>query len=137
MYSCCVEPYVDITYTIVLRRKPMFFTYNLVFPCVLLMVIGILVFCLPPESGEKVSLSVTVLLAMAVDLPEQRPPPGDDRLPAAHRRDDSRHVRGHPAHRYVHSRLLGERGEGAAQHSRRWNLRKGPHTFLIFTHRPS
>jgi len=57
---------VDITYTIVLRRKPMFFTYNLVFPCVLLMVIGILVFCLPPESGEKVSLSVTVLLAMTV-----------------------------------------------------------------------
>jgi len=65
-YSCCVEPYVDITYTIVLRRKPMFFTYNLVFPCVLLMGIGILVFFLPPESGEKVSLSVTVLLAMTV-----------------------------------------------------------------------
>jgi len=33
---------------------------------VLLMGIGILVFCLPPESGEKVSLSVTVLLAMTV-----------------------------------------------------------------------
>ena len=49
-----------------MRRKPMFFTYNLVFPCVLLMGIGILVFCLPPESGEKVSLSVTVLLAMTV-----------------------------------------------------------------------
>ena len=28
--------------------------------------IGILVFFLPPESGEKVSLSVTVLLAMTV-----------------------------------------------------------------------
>ena len=27
---------------------------------------GILVFCLPPESGEKVSLGVTVLLAMTV-----------------------------------------------------------------------
>ena len=44
----------------------MFFTYNLVFPCVLLMAIGTLVFLLPPESGEKVSLSVTVLLAMTV-----------------------------------------------------------------------
>ena len=30
------------------------------------MCIGILVFCLPSESGEKVSLSVTVLLAMTV-----------------------------------------------------------------------
>ena len=65
-YSCCAEPYVDVTYTIIIRRKPMFFTYNLVFPCVLLMGIGILVFCLPPESGEKVSLGVTVLLAMTV-----------------------------------------------------------------------
>ena len=65
-YSCCAEPYVDVTYTIIIKRKPMFFTYNLVFPCVLLMGIGILVFCLPPESGEKVSLGVTVLLAMTV-----------------------------------------------------------------------
>ncbi len=65
-YSCCPEPYVDVTYTIIIKRKPMFFTYNLVFPCVLLMGIGILVFCLPPESGEKVSLGVTVLLAMTV-----------------------------------------------------------------------
>ena len=39
-YSCCVEPYVDVTYEIIIRRKPMFFTYNLVFPCVLLMGIG-------------------------------------------------------------------------------------------------
>lgn len=44
----------------------MFYTYNLVFPCVLLMGIGVLVFCLPPESGEKVSLGITVLLAMTV-----------------------------------------------------------------------
>ena len=65
-YSCCEEPYVDVTYTIVMKRKPMFCTYNLVFPCVLLLGIGILVFCLPPESGEKVSLGITVLLAMTV-----------------------------------------------------------------------
>ena len=65
-YTCCEEPYVDVSYKIIIRRKPMFFTYNLVFPCVLLMGIGILVFCLPPESGEKVSLGVTVLLAMTV-----------------------------------------------------------------------
>jgi len=65
-YSCCEEPFVDVTYTVIIRRMPMFFTYNLVFPCVLLMGIGILVFCLPPESGEKVSLGVTVLLAMTV-----------------------------------------------------------------------
>ena len=65
-YSCCAEPFVDLTYTIIIRRKPMFYIYNLVLPCISLMGIGILVFCLPPESGEKVSLGVTVLLAMVV-----------------------------------------------------------------------
>ena len=65
-YVCCPEPYPDLTYTLVIRRKPMFVLYNLVFPCVLLTGIGILVFYLPPESGEKVSLGVTVLLSMSV-----------------------------------------------------------------------
>ncbi|KAK2161986.1 hypothetical protein NP493_1550g00002 [Ridgeia piscesae] len=40
--------------------------YNLLFPCILLTAIGLMTFCVPPESGEKVSLAVTVLLAMTV-----------------------------------------------------------------------
>ena len=43
--------------------------------------IGILVFCLPPESGEKVALGVTVLLAMTVYqllIAETIPPTSDD-----------------------------------------------------------
>ncbi len=82
-YSCCSEPYVDVTYEVIIKRKPMFFTYNLVFPCMLLMIIGILVFCLPPESGEKVSLGVTVLLAMTVYqlLIAETIPPNSDVVP--------------------------------------------------------
>ncbi|KAK2161985.1 hypothetical protein NP493_1550g00006 [Ridgeia piscesae] len=44
----------------------MFYLFHLLFPCVLLTAIGLMTFCLPPESGEKVSLAVTVLLAMTV-----------------------------------------------------------------------
>ena len=65
-YSCCKEPYPDVTCTLVMKRRPLFYIYNLVIPCLLLIFIGSLVFCLPPESGEKVSLAMTVLLAMTV-----------------------------------------------------------------------
>ena len=39
-YSCCPEPYPDITYTIKLRRRPMFYVFNLILPCVLINSIG-------------------------------------------------------------------------------------------------
>ncbi|KAK8380230.1 hypothetical protein O3P69_016687 [Scylla paramamosain] len=35
-YSCCPEPYSDITFTIKLRRRPMFYVFNLILPCVLI-----------------------------------------------------------------------------------------------------
>ena len=39
-YSCCEEPYPDITYTIRMRRRPMFYVFNLILPCVLINGIG-------------------------------------------------------------------------------------------------
>ena len=39
-YSCCPKPYPDITYTIRLRRRPMFYVFNLILPCVLINGIG-------------------------------------------------------------------------------------------------
>ncbi len=39
-YSCCPEPYPDVTCTLVIERRPLFYMYNLVFPCMLLIMIG-------------------------------------------------------------------------------------------------
>ena len=39
-YSCCQEPYIDITYSIVMRRRPMFYVFNLILPCILINGIG-------------------------------------------------------------------------------------------------
>lgn len=40
-YSCCPDaPFPDITYFIVLRRRPMFYVFNLILPCVLINGIG-------------------------------------------------------------------------------------------------
>ncbi|XP_045612639.1 neuronal acetylcholine receptor subunit alpha-7-like [Procambarus clarkii] len=67
-YSCCPEPYPDITYTIKLRRRPMFYVFNLILPCVLINGIALLVFYVPSESGEKVTLGISALLSMTVFL---------------------------------------------------------------------
>lgn len=40
LYSCCPEPYPDITYTIKLRRRPLFYVFNLILPCILINGIG-------------------------------------------------------------------------------------------------
>ena len=40
--------------------------YNIVFPCMMMSTLTVLVFCLPPDSGEKIALGVTVLLAFSV-----------------------------------------------------------------------
>lgn len=39
-YSCCPEPYPDITYEIRLRRRPLFYVFNLILPCILINGIG-------------------------------------------------------------------------------------------------
>uniref|UniRef100_A0A7E4UWC0 Neur_chan_LBD domain-containing protein n=1 Tax=Panagrellus redivivus TaxID=6233 RepID=A0A7E4UWC0_PANRE len=58
--------YADITYELVLRRKPMFYTVNLVFPCVAISFLTVLVFYLPSDSGEKVSLCIQILVALTL-----------------------------------------------------------------------
>ncbi|XP_050666745.1 neuronal acetylcholine receptor subunit alpha-10-like [Leptidea sinapis] len=67
-YSCCDEPYPDITYVIKLRRRPMFYVFNLILPCLLINGIALLVFYVPSESGEKVTLGISALLSMTVFL---------------------------------------------------------------------
>ena len=41
IYSCCPDaPFPDLTYYVVLRRRPMFYVFNLILPCVLINGIG-------------------------------------------------------------------------------------------------
>ncbi|XP_072898043.1 neuronal acetylcholine receptor subunit alpha-10-like [Hemitrygon akajei] len=65
-YGCCSEPYTDLTFVLLLRRRPFFYLHNLLLPCVLLSALAPLAFQLPAASGEKVSLGVALLLALTV-----------------------------------------------------------------------
>ena len=55
-YDCCPEPYIDITVTINIRRRTLYYFFNLIVPCVLISSMALLGFTLPPDSGEKLSL---------------------------------------------------------------------------------
>ena len=51
----------DITFYITIRRKTLFYTVNLILPTVLISFLCVLVFYLPAEAGEKVSI-LTLLI---------------------------------------------------------------------------
>ncbi|XP_042347398.1 neuronal acetylcholine receptor subunit alpha-7a isoform X1 [Plectropomus leopardus] len=65
-YDCCMEPYPDVTFTVVMRRRTLYYGLNLLIPCVLISTLALLVFLLPADSGEKISLGITVLLSLTV-----------------------------------------------------------------------
>lgn len=72
-----------INYKLVITRKPVYYLWNLVVPCMGLLLIGIVANFLPPD-GERLTLTSTTLLAFTVFL-QMVPsilPPQSDSIPA-------------------------------------------------------
>ncbi|XP_066935795.1 CHRNA7-FAM7A fusion protein-like [Clytia hemisphaerica] len=66
-YPCCKDEfYPDITFHIVIARRSLFYLCNLIFPMTVIGMLTMLSFLLPAESGERISLAITLLLAMTV-----------------------------------------------------------------------
>ncbi|CAF1492886.1 unnamed protein product [Adineta steineri] len=65
-YPCCDEAYYDLKFYFHIRRRTLYYTYNVIIPCIMLSCLTCLTFYLPTESGEKVSLGLTVLLSFSV-----------------------------------------------------------------------
>jgi len=68
IYECCPEPYLDITFIVKIRRRTLYYFFNLIVPCLLISSMAVLDFTLPPDSGEKLSLGVTILLSLTIFL---------------------------------------------------------------------
>ncbi|XP_064607591.1 acetylcholine receptor subunit alpha-like 1 isoform X2 [Liolophura sinensis] len=65
-YLCCEELYPDITFNVTLRRRTLFYSVNLIVPCMAISCLCVLVFYLPSDSCEKITLSISILLALTV-----------------------------------------------------------------------
>lgn len=61
-------PPEDVTFILVIRRKPLFYIINVLVPSVLLTLLAVSAFYLPPDAGEKMTLSLFALLTLTVFL---------------------------------------------------------------------
>ncbi|CAF1318383.1 unnamed protein product [Adineta ricciae] len=66
VYACCVEVYLDLTFVCIVQRKPLFYIVNLIVPCINMSVLAVLVFLLPSDSKKKITLSISILVALLV-----------------------------------------------------------------------
>lgn len=62
-YDCCKEPYPAVTFVVTIRRRTLYYALNLLIPCVLLSSMTLLIFVLPADSGEKISLGELIAQA--------------------------------------------------------------------------
>ena len=67
-YTCCDEPYLDITFNITMRRKTLFYTVNLIIPCMGISFLTVLTFYLPSDSGEKVCFKFRDFFEMRIRI---------------------------------------------------------------------
>jgi len=69
-YDCCPEQYIDIIFTIHIRRRTLYYGFNLILPCALISSMTMLTFTLPPDAGEKISLGTICLCILFIVILE-------------------------------------------------------------------
>lgn len=67
-YQCCGGDFSKVTFTIKMRRRPVFFMITTVLPFFVVTIISFAGFALPSISGEKITFHTTILLAIIVFL---------------------------------------------------------------------
>ncbi|XP_072015976.1 neuronal acetylcholine receptor subunit alpha-3-like [Amphiura filiformis] len=67
-YECCPEKYVDITYTLHLKRVSSAYSVKLVLPAALTGFLILATFLLPPASYEKITLCGLIFIALLLQL---------------------------------------------------------------------
>ncbi|MFH4984693.1 hypothetical protein AB6A40_011402, partial [Gnathostoma spinigerum] len=82
-YECCPEPYPDLKFYLHIRRRTLYYGFNLIMPCILTTMMTLLGFTLPPDAGEKITLQITVLLSICffLSIVSEMSPPTSEAVP--------------------------------------------------------
>ena len=67
-YACCKEPYIDLVYTLHIRRRKLYYVVNLIMPCAILSALTMVAFLIPPDAGEKVSFGMLARTGQNAEL---------------------------------------------------------------------
>ena len=57
-YNCCPNPYHDVTYSVRIKRRALYYAMYLIIPCALIAVLTLLVFLLPPDCNERMTVGM-------------------------------------------------------------------------------
>ena len=63
-YACCPEVFLDVTFEFIIQRKTIYYFNNLIIPCIIIASMVIFGFHTPPDSGEKLTLCITILMSL-------------------------------------------------------------------------
>ncbi|CAD6194787.1 unnamed protein product [Caenorhabditis auriculariae] len=82
-FKCCPEPYPTVKYFLHIRRRTLYYGFNLIIPSLLISLMAILGFMFPPDGGEKITLEVTILLAIVffLSMVSEMTPPTSEAVP--------------------------------------------------------
>ncbi|KAF1747722.1 hypothetical protein GCK72_024188 [Caenorhabditis remanei] len=82
--SCCKEPYSTVTFYMFLRRRTLFYLFNIILPSLLISIMTLMGFCLPAhDMSEKIGYQTTILLSICffVTIVSEMTPPTSESVP--------------------------------------------------------
>ncbi|XP_031564356.1 neuronal acetylcholine receptor subunit alpha-7-like isoform X2 [Actinia tenebrosa] len=65
VYACCANPYHDIEYMVKIRRRSLFYAIYLIIPCAMISMLTLLMFLLPPECNERMTVGMAILVGLS------------------------------------------------------------------------
>uniref|UniRef100_A0A914UM32 Uncharacterized protein n=1 Tax=Plectus sambesii TaxID=2011161 RepID=A0A914UM32_9BILA len=82
-YKCCPEPYPSVYFYMHIRRRTLYYGFNLIIPSLLISLMTVLGFTLPPDAGEKITLEITILLSVCffLSMVAEMTPPTSEAVP--------------------------------------------------------
>ncbi|CAF1179300.1 unnamed protein product, partial [Didymodactylos carnosus] len=65
-YDCCPTIYPYVLFTLQIRRRTLYYMINIIIPCIMLSFMTTFGYLLPPDSGEKLTLQITIMLSIVM-----------------------------------------------------------------------